>query len=579
VGQLGGEGETLASLVAARLEDPHGDVRRQAITALDRVGATRSCAQDLVRCLGDRDVLVREAAVVALAPVIGAAHAGPLADCLMDASQKVRSAAAKALPRLLASDPEVAVALLGHDAAVARWEAAASLGQRGQAVKHWHAALGMRLGDKEGRVKRTAIKALSDCGGAADFAPNLVRLLHDDECHEDAARALAGLGGTELEAGVPQLVEALNCRSARGRDHVVRLLVRLGSVGAEAVLPLLSSNHPGVRASAAAVLGKQGELSQQWLSHVIALVADSDALVRAAAVEAVGLICKAKALQLAEIPEPVFRALGIAVEDVEASVATAALTAVHALSIGETFAMHAGARLRGTTPSVRAAAALALIGPWGAPFADELASALSDDDPSVRSAAARALEAVGRAVGRRGGVASGLVEAMFGDPVRDVRLAACEALKSLEPKLALMAVARRCGLEAVGERWVAIVGGEAVLDSGRRCQALGALASLGHAAEPFAAVVADQLCEHDWGLRAAAADTLGALGARDFAPRLQAMQRPGLPPAVRLAAASALRRLGYTELVDDNLQEVDTAGSAWMAQDRTALCGERAEQC
>uniref|UniRef100_A0A7S4UI24 HEAT repeat domain-containing protein n=1 Tax=Alexandrium monilatum TaxID=311494 RepID=A0A7S4UI24_9DINO len=560
IGQLGAEAASLAGLVAARLRDPHGDVRRQAIAALGRIGASVPCVQDLVRCLRDREVSVREAAVAALVPVVDAVHVGALADCLMDTSNKVRTVVAKALPSILALNAEAAAVLLQHDAPVARREAVASLGQRGRAVERWSAALGARLSDRDGRVRRAAIRALVECGGVGDFAAPLVRLLQDNDCQEEAARALSGLGASELEALAPLLAQALDGPLPCGRDGSVGLLVRLGPRGASAVAPLLDSRHAGARAAAAFVLGLQGKASLEWLPRIAVLVADIDASVRTAAAESLASMCKGGAVEVSTMPDSVVHALGAAAEDAEASVASAALVALQDLGISERFARAAATRIRDIAPEVRAAAARALAGQWGAPFVDVLVLALRDEDPSVRSAAAGALGAVGPAAGGRSGAAGGLADVMLGDPVPGARLAACEALKALEPRLALAAVARRCGLEGAGERWVAIVGGEAALDSSRRCHALAALGSLGPTAEPFAVVVVDQLCEHDWGLRVAAAGALGALGATGCAPRLQAMQRPGLPPTVRLAAAAALRRLGCAELVDDCLQEPGRAG-------------------
>ena len=114
VGQQGAEAAPLAGLVAARLQDANGDVRRHAVGALDRMGASSAAVPALVACLRDREVQVREAAAAAVAPVLGAAHAGALADCLLDKSEKVRKAATKSLQQLMSTDASVAAALLGQ---------------------------------------------------------------------------------------------------------------------------------------------------------------------------------------------------------------------------------------------------------------------------------------------------------------------------------------------------------------------------------------------------------------------------------------------------------------------------------
>jgi HEAT repeat protein len=232
-----------ASAWARDLSDVKPDVRRSAAFALGRIGGgALAAAPELTKCLQDADAGVRAAAARAVGDIVVSLQGG---------GAGLREAAGTALADALAADTDSHV----------RAAAAYALG----AFREESAAPALRkaLHDPDARVRRGAVRALSQLGQPLSAAANdLTDLLQDPDAlvRRDAAAALGAAGS---RAAVRPLVKL-----AKGegdgvvRRSALRSLVELVGPEDRAVAielyPLLALDDLESARKAALALGKMG---------------------------------------------------------------------------------------------------------------------------------------------------------------------------------------------------------------------------------------------------------------------------------------------------------------------------------
>jgi HEAT repeat protein len=241
----------VASLLRA-LSDVDPRVRRSAAYSLGRYrDRAAAAAQDLEKTLGDREPVVRQNAAWALGQL------GP------DAKKAV-----PALGRLLQEDKDVLV----------RRDAAQALGTIGHDA---HSALSILLAhfkrDPDVVVRRTALSALVGVVGSEDtdqVGDELRKALNDPDpdVKEDAAFALANIGGPDATAALPILRKALKEDDDQGRRLAATALANIGQFALEAAGDLrdaLGDPDREVRLSAALALGRMGPQASKALPALV----------------------------------------------------------------------------------------------------------------------------------------------------------------------------------------------------------------------------------------------------------------------------------------------------------------------
>lgn len=165
-----------------------------------------------------------------------------LATALGDADAAVRLHAAAALVRIEAGHPKALAAMLkglrDKDAAV-RKAAAQCLGRAGRAAKTAVPALIEAMQDPDVEVRRAAIESLGDIGpdAGAAVAP-LVKAMKDPQTRCAAAEALGPLGAKARPAAAA-LAEALKDPNERFRWAAAQSMVQIGGPEVKAVVPFL----------------------------------------------------------------------------------------------------------------------------------------------------------------------------------------------------------------------------------------------------------------------------------------------------------------------------------------------------
>ncbi len=377
----------------AALPDADARVRLQAVAGLTPHAAGKAF-QPLLGLLPDPDTHVRQAAAVAVGTCADERAVDPLLAALRD--PVVHDIAVRGLETLTAANlaegarARIAVALRRWDEAVALGDASlpslvatlseADPGVREAAVR----ALGRissplvveplqsSLRDLRASVRLAAVEGLARLGGRAAVEA-LPALLGDADAGVREA-AIAGLGASRDAGAVTPLIGAL--RDAELRDAARR--------GLEALLA--SPIAAAARGRVAVALRRWDDavaLGADAVEPLLVAVADPDAAVRRAVVQALGRIGDGRAI------EPLLRAVG----DQDAAVRRAVLGALD------------GLRSACRTDVQRARVAV-LLQQWnelaslGVAALDPVLSVLHDPDAGVRAEATRALAAIadGRAV-------------------------------------------------------------------------------------------------------------------------------------------------------------------------------------
>jgi HEAT repeat protein len=241
--------------------------------------------------------------------------------------------------------------------------------------------------------RRKAVQSLRGYGPLA--RRELERALSDPDrqVRREAARGLAEAEGVALRLAAERRLEGKDATTARPW-----LEVMVHEKGCAAFLLGAANDRglpPALRGDALALLADCEEGSRERADTLAPYLRDSEALVRAGAVRALGALPSRNP----DVADATTRAL----EDPAPEVVAAALAVV-----------------AGQRQSTRG---------------DDAADLLGSHHPVVRAAAARALESIGRAAH-----AKGLAECLREDPVADVRVAAAQALGRIGGPLAAAAL-------------------------------------------------------------------------------------------------------------------------------------------
>ncbi len=418
--------------------------------------------------------------------------------------------------------------------------------------------LATRLTDPNEYVRAVAVTTLGKLRAVPEV-PRMVRLAPDSSelVRQGLAEALGGLCGR----GWPPAAEADPGRWWKRLWRKGDPLATGGNPVAEVVptlRALLADSSSGVRAAAAAALGKLGpDPASAAVPDLIDRLADGDESVRREAVAALGLVG-------ANDPDTVPALAGMLTD---ASAALRAAAAAGLGSMGEA-AAPAAARLvpllRDRDPAVQAAASDAMnkIGSLCADATQSLADGLTSDDIQARERTAEALGEIGAAAA---GMAPQLAKAAT-DRNDRVRAKAVEALGKMGEAAAGVAVPRLVRALRDPDGWVSALAAEALGEMGEgaadaalpalmkslmhrnpqvRANAAAAVGKLGPAARRAIPPLEKVIEDADAGVRVAAVIALGAMGKPTPATRRLVRAALADPdPKLREAAAAAFGAWG-----------------------------------
>jgi HEAT repeat protein len=356
-----------------------------------------------------------------------------------------------------------------------------------------------RLKDPDGRVRRLAAYALSQCNPeeARKEIAALVEALRDDvpRVRARVALALAEIG-PEARGAVPTLRKLLHDADPRVRAGAVRAL---GAIGGEVaptlprLLELLKDREAPVRALTALTLAQLGPSAPEAVAALDAMRAtDPDAEVRAAA---------AATLEGIDPPLPVLVAALTSPDPGRRLWAVAGLARKGPAAKAATAKLAAAVKYDAAAP-VRAGAAYALgkIGPAARRACPVLIRALKDPAARVRTAAALVLGLLGPEAHGAGRA----LAAALRDEDAEVAAAAATALGNLGPE-------SRAAVPLLIEQ-------QRQKDLMLRRRAVHVLAGLGPAARGAAAVLRECLGDADPVVRRDAARALVSVGPQATAP-------------------------------------------------------------
>lgn len=243
----------------AALQDPAGDVRASAVTALSG-GKGTEVTDALAKALKDKDPTVRACAAIALGRIADPRSLPPLTAALKDKSWLVRSWAGDALGEI--ADARAVGPLV------------ATLKADGNS---WNR--GVALGDVWPFVRwmRNTEKYTTTTSSCAD--PNGL-----------VARAVVKLG----PRAVKPLVAALRSAEEEELHGLAWTLGQIGPPAVEPLIPLLQHRSPALRASVAFALGRARD--PRAVPALVAALRDKGEQVRVESVEALGAIGDARAV-------------------------------------------------------------------------------------------------------------------------------------------------------------------------------------------------------------------------------------------------------------------------------------------
>ena len=283
--------------LAGLLSTPHEHVRRSAIEALRCINGEEALAL-LVRALADPSPWLRAAAAAGLgaAAIAPSAATVPEEGCgrvleallqaLGDPAAEVRKSAAQALAGArteAATDALLEVALRDGDREVR--DAALDGLQRAGACDALPVLLLGALGSAEPAVRAEAVAILGRIGDPTAFT-TLVGALQDLDADVRAAAGRGVWDAAEADQAVA-LMDYLNSPDPRVRAAIAGVLGKTCQKDAAGRLAAAAPDpNPRVRAAVVKALGRLGEAVLPYQEAVLARLTDTDAFVRARAVEA-----------------------------------------------------------------------------------------------------------------------------------------------------------------------------------------------------------------------------------------------------------------------------------------------------
>jgi HEAT repeat protein len=339
IGEAAGVRPLLEAVRAAdAVSEPDGAaaVRAAAVAGLVAVGAAAVPAS--IEALRDRHARLREAAIEALGGIGGPDAARALEQALADDRSAVRQAAAPALARAGGAGATTALrSALGHKDPATRRAVVAAFGTIPGADA---ALLAPAITDRERGVREAAATALASIGSPAAVEALCTALLTGDR----DLRPLAAAG-----------LKAFAWSPADGRQRAIRAVLdgRFAELAAEAdatpcLVALAADRDATTRRGVADALA--GRPDPSAVTALVSLLADQEAAVREAAVNALGRTGPAVAPELvralddrtATTRDAALKALGAVGEDAAANLLARRLAEGRA-------ATHAGLSLRVVT--------------------------------------------------------------------------------------------------------------------------------------------------------------------------------------------------------------------------------------
>lgn len=395
------------------------DLGQSAAPAVPELMAALSSPDSTVAFTAARALAKTDAAIPALAEALRGGPPALRREAARILPAHGAKAAAALLPNLAGPDRDLAersawiLAGIGPAAAGAVPALAKTVHTSTGALKHAAAAALAAAGAPAGRWLAAALKApdpkvrAAAAGVLAGMSPPspeaalpLAAALEDAEpaVRAGAARALAAYPA-EAQALFPEnlissLFRAAQAPDSETRDWACITLVKTGSHGGKWLASALKAPDPAVRAGAARVVSRMYPPPAGAASPALEALADADAAVRAAAVEALTNY----ALSAPEaLPSQAVTRLAEALKDKDPGLRAALLFPLQRLSLRSRAGVAAitGA-LGDPSPEVSrsAASALGALGPAARRGVPALREALRSRDCPLRSLAARALFAI-----------------------------------------------------------------------------------------------------------------------------------------------------------------------------------------
>ncbi|GAK59955.1 heat domain containing protein [Candidatus Vecturithrix granuli] len=298
------------------------------------------------------------------------------------------------------------VAFLKHEHREVRYTAAEILGKLGERVKPYIPSIIELLTDTDRYIHFAGIEALSCLKEIAiDAAPQLVALL-DHPAWDVRYDVIEVLAEIRAEACIPQIVERLEDHDSRVRFAAVEALGQLGEVtsmyipqiAARRIAHHLEDEDPMVRSLAAQVLENLGNVAKAYIPQISERLGDSDPIVRAAAVVALGYLGK-EAKKNGHICQLALQQIAVLFTDREPAVRSTALKIVGEMGedtkmyIPLSIADQIADSLQDHEPQVRAAAveAMGKLGYMNHAYIPQVAACLNDSDSLVRASTLIAL--------------------------------------------------------------------------------------------------------------------------------------------------------------------------------------------
>ena len=545
----------------AKLASPDQRTQRSAAYSLKTTGPDpQQSAAALIEALKSANPYVRRHAAMA----IGEFHVAPeatapaLVEILVDPDSTVREHAAAALAKLgPAAFPAINKALGSDDSAPSKSKrnpvplvsdyAAAALTEMGPEV------IPLIIAGSRGGFDDSLLYVLQQQPAAT--TAELIKYLHStrEDDRRLAAQTLSDLGPAGRAATLA-LIPLLRDTSLPVRSAATQTLGSFGRSAAEpaaaAVVRNLTSDHGDLVTDSLEALRAFGPLPKEACRSIAAQLDRRRPADRTKVVETLAAACRGDL--------NVTQALTRALRDPDASVRSAAMTALG--KMGPPAAAILARHLRDADPSARAGAAggLKIMGPDAFPAVAALALALQDSDPGVKAAAADALSAIGPgAAAAAPAVVSSLGRSDFRDPA--VLVDILGHIGAARPEVAatlVQIIVNKGDTEIAGRSADALtrIGAPAVpalieaLNDGS-CAAVKVVQAIGPAAAASAPSLVRLLSDHDHALCPAVSPALAAILGDSARPVLaRAANDPD--PKVRKEAISAIGGLkaGFDQL-------------------------------
>ncbi len=291
-------GEATSALLKALADDKDTAVRHFAASALGKMTQNRDrTVPALIAALGDPEWTVRHNATLSLRE-IGTAAVPALQTALQTENVLQH---AHVLQVLLSIDSSHAAGvmpgllkLLTHESADVRSMAVMSTGLAGSAGGAAVPGLIALLDHPEAELRQQVMAALTKIGPPASSAalPKLISLLHleKDKWNRIAAALALGALGRDHPEVISALLKALTENDSRVRSYCASALTQIGPQAVPTLQAQLQSSDPRLRKLCAASLGNMGAAAASTAGSLLPLLNDPDIEVRAAAIDALGMI-------------------------------------------------------------------------------------------------------------------------------------------------------------------------------------------------------------------------------------------------------------------------------------------------